>query len=286
MLDPTLNTFVGNLAPAALDRTEVGRRRDEVSTRLNLSTLTVRRMFESGSWSHGTGVAAHSDVDYMAIASGVRPMRPSTALATAKAALAGSSWKISAVAVSSPIVAVTYHVSPNFEVAPAWFKETIRGHSVYWIAGRSDEWVVSAPGAHLAYVSSQNDRLNKKVKPLIRLMKAWKYSVGAPVSSFYLEMRTAEYASRETSIVYDIDLRRMFDRIIDYQARDMNDPEGIVGRIPACASEDKRRTTLRLAQEALTNLEIAQAARDANNKTANWIAMSKVFGDKYPWPTW
>ncbi|MDQ3708746.1 MAG: hypothetical protein M3387_05485, partial [Actinomycetota bacterium] len=136
-------------------------------------------------------------------------------MTSAKAAVTGCDWKINSLAVSSPVVAVTYYSAPHFEIAPAWFKETKSGHSVYWIAGRGDEWILSAPGAHLAYVNRENDRLRKKVKPLVRLLKAWKYNVGAPVSSFYLQMRTAQYAAGESSIIYDIDLRTCFRRIIN-----------------------------------------------------------------------
>jgi len=73
-------------------------------------------------------------------------------------------------------------------------------------------------------------------QPLIRLLKAWKYNAAAPVSSFYLEMRAAEYAAREGVIIFDIDLVRVMNVIVAAKARSMNDPAHIVGRIPACAS--------------------------------------------------
>ncbi|WP_104526463.1 hypothetical protein [Blastococcus atacamensis] len=72
---------------------------------------------------------------------------------------------------------------------------------VFWIPGPGDQWVESAPGAHLRFVNEQNDRLNKRVKPLARLLKAWKVYAGAPVSSTYLEMRAAEYAQSEKTIL-------------------------------------------------------------------------------------
>jgi len=157
---------------------------------------------------------------------------------------------------------------------------------VYWIAGRGDEWVLSAPGAHLAYVNRQNDRLGKKVKPLVRLVKAWKHNVGAPVSSFYLEMRTAEYAAKETVIVYDVDLVRVMNVIVDADARDMNDPAHIVGRIPACASDEKRRRTMGMLSTAISELRAADAAKAVGDRHAYWLAMRSVFGSSYPWPTW
>lgn len=286
MGDPTLDLYAGSLAPPQFDRTEVSSRRSAALGALQRSSLAVNSMFESGSWSHGTGVKAHSDVDYMAVATSSRPSWPSSALAAAKSAVTGCDWKINGVAVSSPVVAITYYSPPNFEVAPAWFKETKAGFNVYWIAGRGDEWVLSAPAAHLNYVNRQNDRLSKKVKQLVRLMKAWKYHVGAPVSSFYLEMRTAEYASKESFIVYDVDLRRIMSTTIEYEMRDMNDPEHLVGRIPACASDEKRRRALSLARDALSNLNAADAAKQRGDRHTYWQSMRAVFGQDYPWPTW
>jgi hypothetical protein len=285
--DTTLADYAASLAPAAYDRTEASTRRKKIENALFDSSLRVTSMFESGSWTHGTSIKAHSDVDYMAVASGTRPRWPSSALEAAKTAVKGCDWwKIKEVRVSSPIIAITYYSQPNFEVAPAWYKERLNGAAVYWIAGRGDEWVLSAPGAHLDYVNTQNDRLGKKVKPLIRLMKAWKYNVGAPVSSFYLEMRTAEYAAGETMIIYDIDLPRVMKAIVAAEARDMNDPERIVGRIPACASDEKRRSTLEKLRTAITALSEASEAKTRSDQTAYWAAMRKVFGADYPWPAW
>jgi len=286
MSDATLAEFAVSLAPPALDKAEVSARRVRVEQALAASSLAVTAMFESGSWSHGTGVKAHSDVDYMAIASSRRPVYPSSALTTAKAALVGCDWKISSLGISSPVVAVTYYMPPNFEVAPAWYAGDAKGYRTFYISGRKDEWVLSAPSAHLAFVNVQNDRLSKKVKPLVRLLKGWKYNVDAPISSFYLEMRTTEHASGESTIVYDIDLRSVFRKIIYAEARDMNDPVGIVGRIPACSSEEKRRQSLGLARQALASLEIAKAAKDRGDAGAYCIAMRQVFGAEYPWPRW
>jgi hypothetical protein len=243
-------------------------------------------MFESGSWTHGTSITAKSDVDYMAVATGPRPRWPSSVLTVAKTAVTGCDWKITSVRVSSPVIGITYYNQPHFEIAPTWYKEQVSGFNVYWIAGRGDEWVLSAPSAHLAYVNRQNDRLGKKVKPLVRLLKAWKDNVSAPVSSFYLEMRTAEYAAGESVILYDVDLDRVMNAIVTASARDMNDPVHIVGRIPACASDEKRRRTLTLLATAISDLHAADTARAAGDRQGYWLAMRRIFGGDYPWPTW
>tara|TARA_R110002073_G_scaffold186392_1_gene344966 strand:+ start:2074 stop:2931 length:858 start_codon:yes stop_codon:yes gene_type:complete len=278
--------FAQSLAPALYDKQEVSQRRGKAESALKESSLKVHHLFESGSWTHGTSVAGRSDVDYMAWAIASRPALPSSALRSAKAAVEGCDWKITSVQVDSPAVAVTYYSEPNFDIVPAWYRDEVRGFNVFWIPGRGDEWILSAPAAHVAYVNRQNDRLSKKVKPLVRLLKAWKYHVNASVSSFYMEMRTAEYVAGETSIIFAIDLRSTFRKMIAEEVRGMNDPEGIVGRIPACSSDEKRRQTLASMQTALANLERAEAAEKQGDKSSYWGAMFGVFGKDFPWPDW
>lgn len=286
MADPTLDRYAKTLAPPAYDRTEASARRTLVQDALRRSTLAVKSMFESGSWSHGTAIKANSDVDYMAVATGARPTYPSSALSSAKRAIENCDWKITSVGVSSPVVQVKYYTPPYFEIAPAWYKGKTSGWDVYWIGGRRDEWVESAPAAHLDYVNTHNDRLYKELKLLVRLMKAWKYHVSAPVSSFYLEMRTAEHAAGEKVIVYELDMCQVMRKIVNANGRDMNDPAHIVGRIPACSSDEKRRIVIRQLNAAIGSLEAAESARAREDRAGYWVAMREVFGGDYPWPTW
>lgn len=130
-----------------------------------------------------------------------------------------------------------------------------------------------------------NSRL-KKVKGLVRLAKAWKNHVDAPISSFYLEMRVAEYAEEQSEIIYDIDLRYAMKQMLRTELRDMNDPAGLVGRIPACSSQDNRSAGRRLMEDAVTDLEAAYECEKARDKSGYWGRMTEVFGYDYPWPNW
>jgi hypothetical protein len=62
-------------------------------------------------------------------------------------------------------------------------------------------WKFSAPESHKAYVDTIDRKLNGRVKPLIRFVKAWKFFRNVPIRSFYLEMRVAAYADNESSII-------------------------------------------------------------------------------------
>jgi hypothetical protein len=53
----------------------------------------------------------------------------------------------------------------------AWHYDTVGEDKVFLIPGPGDQWVESAPQAHLRFVDQQNDRLSERVKPLVRLLK-------------------------------------------------------------------------------------------------------------------
>ena len=288
MTSGMFDEYVTTLVPSAYDRSVVSERRAAIEKALDNCALDAGLLFESGSWSHGTALAGHSDVDLMAWAGGIQPTRPSSALAAMKSALQDSHWAITNLRVSSPTVQVRFTGPPHFEVVPAWLHANNDGESrVFQIPGPGDRWVESAPRPHLRFVNQQNDRLNKRVKPLARLLKQWKAHTGAPVSSFYLEMRAAAYAKTEQVIVYHLDLRYLIDDLITSGLPDMNDPTGYVSRIHAVSSEENRRTTLRLLREAKHHLDEAyEIDGRADTKTTYWLAMADVFGNDFPYPPW
>ena len=279
-----LNQYLRAITPAQPDLAVIRSHREFVEATLKNSSLNVSSFWESGSVAHGTGIAQHSDVDYLVSLVGTKPQLPSSMLTSVKSVLAGAGYPIRDVAVSSPVVRVRFYSGPDFEIAPGYFTTTRTStggdrFNVYDIGGRRDEWVQSSPLAHNKYVTSVNTALGSKVKPLVRLVKAWKYSHDVPVSSFYLEMRTAEYAADEKTIFYDLDLRYALKQMLRLEVRDMNDPLRVAGRIPACASDAKAASTRQALRDAISALDAAEAARAKGDWIAYWLAMSDVFDD-------
>jgi len=278
-----LPEFAEQLIPPGHDRSTVAHRKAELRARLEAAGIAIVDTFEAGSFSHGTGVKDHADVDNMVwVKLEQRPQWPSTILGLLREAL--RPLGVRSVTVTTPAVRIEYLTPPHFEVVPAFYNGTKDDVIVFEIPGRRDEWVVSAPEAHNALVNVHNDRLGKKLKPLVRLLKAWKYYADVQLSSFYIEMRTTEYARDEKSILYEIDLKRVLRAILSKDLADMNDPSGIVGRIPACSSDEAHRSARSAMRAALDNLEPAQTYRAAGDTGNYWIAMSRVFGTSFPWP--
>src|SRR5680860_832913 len=71
--------FLARLTPSATDRQASARHRESVQSALE-AKVTVRRFFETGSFSHGTGVRGYSDVDVFASLANEKPESSYTAL--------------------------------------------------------------------------------------------------------------------------------------------------------------------------------------------------------------
>ena len=89
----------------------------------------------------------------------------------------------------------------------------------------------ASPDAHNFYVRSIDGNLSSKVKPLIRFIKAWKYLNNVPISSFYLELRVAKYASKKSSVLYSADVAGIFQFLHNSKLAKVRDPMGISGNI-------------------------------------------------------
>lgn len=147
-------------------------------------------MFRSGSFGHDTGVSGHSDIDYFAVIPSHKLKQNSgSTLRSVKESLQGR-FPYTDIHVRSPAVIVPFGSSPSekHEIVPAEYVETTGGHRVYDIPDRDDGWMRSSPAAHNKWVTDHHQRLGNKLKPLIRMIKAWNYYRDGGIWSFYLEL--------------------------------------------------------------------------------------------------
>lgn len=261
--------------------------RSKLERALSAAELGRVTLFESGSWTRKTHVPQRSDVDYLALASCERPKTPMMALGFVHDAIIGSDWEIKEVALSPPVVQVSHITGPRFEIAPAWGAGTAKGYDVFHIVGRDllgpglQKWIRSAPQAHIDYVDEQDARHSGRVKPLIQLVKSWNYAAGAPMPSFYLELRVAAYAAGLTRIRYAEAVRGFLQHLLDVRVDPMPDPMGLVRPIPAVGSRPARRAVLAAIADTLRALDGVE--HDPGQRPDRyWSAMAAVFGADYP----
>jgi len=140
----------------------------------------------------------------------------------------------------------------------------------------------SSPDAHGAYIACQDGRFRNRVKPLVRFVKAWKYYCGVPVSSFYLELYTASYASLWQTTTYSINIEHILASLWDMQLGAFSDPISISGQINSCETMAKHTDALSKLQTALVRAKNARSVEVRGNIQEAFYWWNQLFGGNFP----
>jgi Second Messenger Oligonucleotide or Dinucleotide Synthetase domain len=274
--------FLTQLTPTATETQAARSHRASIKACLE-SNFGLNRFVPIGSFGNGTSISGYSDVDYLACLPADKLTQSSTySLKKVRDAL-NTRFHSTNVSVDCPAVVAPFgkDKSETTEVVPAYFREE-NSYKVYGIADCANGWMNSSPDAHNAYVRSIDQKLNGKVKPLIRFIKAWKYYQNVPISSFYLELRIAKYASEKSSIVYDIDVKQILCWLRDNELSRMQDPMGISGYISPCKSDNDYNDVMSKLKTAVIRAEKARGATDKGNISDAFYWWNLLYNNKFP----
>lgn len=276
------NIFLGWLIPSSGDREKATTHRAGIEAKLD-AVFGVYRMFESGSFRHGTGVKGHSDVDYFVSLKSARPQLGSSSLSAVRDALKVR-YPTTYIHVSRPAVVLDFGGGyERVEVIPAYYLGDEDGASRYAIPGLRTEWIESTPQAHLKYVTECNKKpIDGAAKSLARLVKAWKFYRSVPISSFYLEMRAASYMATQQSANYPLDVYYFLNRLLDSGLASMNDPTGNTGRINACSSDANLADAVSKLKTAVGRAERAKDAYVRGDHEAAFAEWNLLFNGEFP----
>lgn len=286
-LNEGFTAFLTKLAPLSTEQDKAKSHKSTVKSSLE-NKFKCHSFFETGSFGNSTGIRHHSDTDYFAaIPNDEVWSNSSLTLRKVKEALQYTFHSTSGIEVDTPAVQLRFgnYASETLEVTPCVFKgmkqTPVGNHPSYAIADGNDEWMLSSPTAHNKYVREQDERLKGKLKPLIQLIKAWKYYNNVPVISFYLELRVTKYAENEKSVVYDIDVKNVMKLLYDNNLAMIQDPMGISGYVSPCATNAKKEDALSKLSTGYTRAVKAYEQRDKNlDLCFEW--WDKFFGGKFP----
>lgn len=282
-IDEGFRDFLQNLTPSNYESDAAKRHRASIEECIR-SNFGLRRFWRTGSFGNGTSISGNSDVDYMAnIPTDNLKQNSSITLSTLRNALA-TRFPNTGVRTSCPAVVIPFgtNAKETTEVTPADYSRTANGLNVYEIPDCSSGWMDASPDAHNGYVRSVDSRLSHKLKPLIRFIKAWKYYQNVRISSFYLELRVTKYASEESSILYSIDVKRVFALLDRINLAQIRDPMGISGLISPCKSESDLATAKSRVATALSRATKAREAEDCGDIKEAFDWWDKLFAYRFP----
>jgi Second Messenger Oligonucleotide or Dinucleotide Synthetase domain len=282
-IDEGFRDFLKQLTPTGTETQAAKNHRASIESCLK-NNFGLKRFVRIGSFGNGTSISGFSDVDYLACLPSEQLSQSSNYSLSKVRDTLDRRFPNTGVRVNCPAVTVPFgsSKSESTEVVPADNIGEQNGLYLYDIADCSDGWMKASPDAHNSYVRTIDNKLNGKVKPLIRFIKAWKYYRQMPISSFYLELRVAKYANNETSIIYDIDVKQVLCWLRDIELANMQDPMGISGYISPCKTQAKYDDAISKLRIAATRAEKArEAEKNGNTKEAfDWWQL--VYDNKFP----
>ena len=275
--------FLKKLTPSSYESEAAKQHRASIEACIE-ANFGLNRFWRTGSFGNGTSISGHSDVDYMASVP-VKSLKTnsSTSLSEFRTALE-TRFPTTEVRTSCPAVVVPFGTDgkETTEVTPSFLHDDKGTFKIYRIPDCAGNWMQASPDAHNAFVRSIDTKLSKKVKPLVRLIKAWKYFQNVPISSFYLELRVAKYASDESSISYPADVKGVLALLDEIELAKIRDPMGVSGLISPCKSESDLVASKSRVSTALTRATKAfKAEEDSKTKTA-FYWWDLLFGGKFP----
>lgn len=287
-LEQGFQEFLKRLVPLTSERIKGVRHKKSVRSCLK-NNFNCTEFFETGSFGNKTGVKHFSDTDYFAVCAG-QDLRSNskTVLTEVKKALQYTFHKTSLkIKVNSPSVVIPFgrYASENLEITPCFYNGMIltpfgRKRS-YGIPDGNGSWFLSSPRAHKEYVTGHNKRLQGKLKPLITLIKAWKFFNQVPISSFYLELRITKLLEDKKKIDYAVDLYGTIKKLRDVGLADIQDPMGVSGYVGACKTDVKKKVALTKIKMACSRAEKAYISRnDDVNDCFYWLKM--LYKGKFP----
>jgi len=155
---------------------------------------------------------------------------------------------------------------------------------LYEIPGPETGWMESAPDAHVSYVNEVNNisKISGAAKNLARLAKAWKYYNEIPVSSFYLEMRAAEYISTEQTHIPVWDICGLLKRLDQIRLAPMKDPKTVAGQFNACATPAKHEEAVAKLRRGANRARKAVEAYHDEDMPEVFYYLDLLFGGNFP----
>ncbi len=283
-VDEGFREFHGTLTPTRVQSQSAKRHGASIRTCL-LNSFEVTRFVRTGSFGNGMSIRGYSDVDYFACISTKNLYEDSfTTLQEVREVLLGR-FQDADITIRPPAVRVRFgtDASDSTEIVPADFIQRDNGGNlIYEIADGAGGWLRSSPDAHNNYVDEVDRKLGGKVKPLVSVLKAWKYYHGANIRSFYLEMYVAQYASQKKSILYSRDVSNILKVLWENQLAALQDPKGIIGNISPCSTKAQKSHALSKLDFASTRAEEARAAENAGKISDAFYWWNVVFAKKFP----
>jgi hypothetical protein len=283
-IDEGFDIFLDKLRPLLGEHNKAASHKGSVKSCLK-NNFDYCELFETGSFGNGTGIRHHSDTDYFAVlrADYVRK-NSATVLRDLREALEYTFPRTKNIKVKSPAVSVPFgrYESETLEITPCVFCGMIGGHRSFRIPDGDGGWLKSSPNAHNRYVREHDQKMGGQLKPLIRLLKAWKFYQNVPIRSFYIELFAVRHLAKRRRLDLPLDLCKLFIALYRYELDEFDDPMGVTIGITACNTDRQREIAFSRLATAVSRATKALEASERDRPDMAFGYWNKLFNYEFP----
>jgi hypothetical protein len=276
-----LEKFIQSLELTERQRDEVSRQHTMVREELR-KRLKQKTDFLSGSYSRHTAIRPLHDIDIFVVLGDVAATpseTPDEALKRVRQALKEAWHNKDLPILQQHSVHLEFTTSGiEFDVVPAYH---LSGQEVYLIPERhTGQWIRSNPRRHQELSTQCNERVGKKLKPLIKALKHWNRQQGSsPLGSFHLEVMSYE-AFLKPPAGYLEGLETLYSHLAQRVMSPCPDPAGLGANVDVRMTSGQREAARNLFQGAARSLRLAREERDNRPGDAH-ARLRAFFGNEY-----
>jgi hypothetical protein len=229
------------------------------------------RLLPIGSFSRGTAIAVHSNVDVIAVLPrqwatwGARRVAPRMIIERMAQEL-GDQHCTADIRRDGRAVTLTFAgIIHTIDVMPGFSTQRSNHFSMYSVPGPDLGWADVCPRGQDALFSQANLQSGGKLRAISRLIKTWGVVVAPPggFSSLYIDMMLATSGIASGVKTYGDCLNEFFNVLLCRDVHDLSDPVGRATIIPPSSSAAAR---VRLHDSVKAAAAQARAALDAQSR--------------------
>lgn len=236
----------------------------------------------TGSLRNGTCINGWSGYDYFAVMPTGKLKADSVATVSEIKNYLDFHLQDAEVRIQYPGIEVAVGARGTIKIIPVDFVTEANGQKIYDMPDDTGGWMRTSPDAHGAYIKTIEQRLGVGGRNLMRLMKAWKYCGGVPISSFYLELAVAKYLEHASSVVYDVDVHGAFRYLFNNEMAPIEDPMGVSGCVNPCSAHSDYMTVKTELTAAFMRAARALEARLKYNVAEAFEWWRLLYNGKFP----
>lgn len=282
-------TFCDNIRICSDDESTIRTRYHQITKRINIeyygSTSDTAHSLYIGSYGRDTEIYK-SDIDMLVQLpyttyekfNGYSSNGQSQLLQEVKNALA-KTYSITKLKGDGQIISLPFQDAINFEVLPTFVNKD--GSYTYPNSNNGGSWKTTNPKAEISAIKEMNDKCNNNLKPLCRMMRAWKNRCGVDISGILIDILAHRFiltwSERDKSFLYYDWMSRDFFKFLSEQ-----DPKQTLWQVMGSGRYIYHSSSYVTKAKTAYNIAVEATDKGSDYPTTAKSKWREIYGTKFP----